>query len=33
MFTRFDGERIAGDFEIFDEFGVMVTMGAVPDGG
>ena len=33
MFTRFEGDRIAADFEIFDEFGVMVTMGAVPDGG
>jgi len=33
MFTRFEGNRIAADWEIFDEFGVMVTMGAVPDGG
>jgi hypothetical protein len=33
MFTRFEGDRIVEDWEIFDEFGVMVTMGAVPDGG
>jgi hypothetical protein len=29
MFTRFEGDRIAEDWEIFDEFGVMVAMGAM----
>lgn len=31
IFTRFVEEKIAEDYEIFDEMGVMMQMGAIPD--
>ncbi len=31
IFTRFEGEKIAEDYEIFDEMGVMMQMGVFPE--
>jgi predicted ester cyclase len=30
MFTRFEGDKISQDWEVYDEFGVMTQMGVIP---
>jgi len=32
IFTRFRGDKIAEDYELYDEMGVMMQMGAIPTG-
>ncbi len=31
IFTRFEGDKIAEDFEIYDEMAVMMQMGVIPE--
>ena len=31
VFTRFEGDKIAEDYEIYDEMGVMTQMGVIPE--
>jgi predicted ester cyclase len=33
VFTRFEGDLIAEDREVWDEFGMMMQLGAIPEGG
>ena len=33
IFTRFEGDRIAENWEVWDEFGLMIQLGAIPDPG
>jgi len=33
VFTRFDGDRIVQDWEVWDELGLMMQIGAIPESG
>jgi predicted ester cyclase len=33
IFTRFEGDKIAEDYEIYDELAVMMQMGVIPEQG
>jgi len=33
VFTRFDGGRIVEDWEVYDELGLMMQIGAIPESG
>jgi len=33
VFTHFDGDRIAKDWEVYDELGLLMQIGAIPDSG